>query len=111
MMSCWRQMYSKLIQLYIQALYLYIYFSFWLLQDIEYSSLCYTVGPCCLSGLYNVNLLIPAPDFSLPIPFPFGNHMIQKSHSQHLPGENSSSQKYMPPSSVHKIHASQHYSQ
>ena len=26
--------------------------SFLLLQDIEYSSLCYTVGPCWLSILY-----------------------------------------------------------
>ena len=31
-----------------------ILFHFRLLQDIEYSSLCYTVGPCCLSVLYIV---------------------------------------------------------
>ena len=40
-------------------IYIYIYththnlfhvlFHYGLLQDIEYSSLCYTVGPCCLS--------------------------------------------------------------
>ena len=29
-------------------------FHYRLLQDIEYSSLCYTVGPCCLSILYIV---------------------------------------------------------
>ena len=52
-------MYSKVIQLYI---YIYIYihilfhilFHYGLLQDTEYSSLCYTVGPCCLSILYIV---------------------------------------------------------
>ena len=27
-------------------------FHYGLLQDTEYSSLCYTVGPCCLSILY-----------------------------------------------------------
>ena len=29
-------------------------FHYGLLQDIEYSSLCYTVGPCCFSTLYIV---------------------------------------------------------
>ena len=29
-----------------------IFFHYRLLQDIKYSSLCYTVGPCCLSVLY-----------------------------------------------------------
>ena len=28
-------------------------FHYGLLQDTEYSSLCYTVGPCCLPILYN----------------------------------------------------------
>ena len=40
------------------ALYIYILFQilfhYSLLQDIEYSSLCCTVGPCCLSILYIV---------------------------------------------------------
>ena len=31
-----------------------ILFHYRLLQDIEYSSLCYTVGPCCLPILYIV---------------------------------------------------------
>ena len=31
-----------------------ILFHYRLLQGIEYSSLCYTVGPCCLSILYIV---------------------------------------------------------
>ena len=29
-------------------------FHYWLLQDTVYSSLCYTIGPCCLSSLYIV---------------------------------------------------------
>ena len=50
-------MYSKVIQLYIYVyivnIYVYIcsfsdYFHYRLLQDIEYSSVCYTVGPCGL---------------------------------------------------------------
>ena len=31
-----------------------ILFHHWLLKDIEYRSLCYTVGPYCLSVLYTV---------------------------------------------------------
>ena len=49
------------IYMYIYIyIYLYIYISSQilfpcsLLQDIEYSSLCYTVGPSCLSILYIV---------------------------------------------------------
>ena len=30
----------------------HILFHYGISQDIEYSSLCYTVGPCCLSILY-----------------------------------------------------------
>ena len=49
------QVYRNVIQLYI-----YIYILFWillyyrLLQDTEYSFLCYTVGPCYLFILYIV---------------------------------------------------------
>ena len=49
------QVYSKVIQLYIY-IYISILFQFLfhnrLLQDTEYISLCYTVGPCYLSALY-----------------------------------------------------------
>ena len=40
-------------------IYMYIFFLFHhsLLQDIEYSSLCYTVGSCCLSILYLVTCI------------------------------------------------------
>ena len=37
---------------YIHSFLFFFHYS--LLQDIEYSSLCYTVGPCCLSTLYTV---------------------------------------------------------
>ena len=58
-------MYSKVIQLYryihiYVCVYIYIFFLFQilflfrLLQNIEYSSLCYTVDPCWLSILYIV---------------------------------------------------------
>ena len=54
-------------------------------QDIEYSFLCYTVGPCCLSILHTLWILLPlgvclcapqAPHVSFrPPPPPFGNHV------------------------------------
>ena len=44
-------MYSKVIQLYI---FFHILFYSSLLQNIEYNSLCYTVGPSCSSILYIV---------------------------------------------------------
>ena len=47
---------DSVIHIYI---YIYMYsfsdlFHYRLLKDIEYSSLCFTVGPCCLSILYTV---------------------------------------------------------
>ena len=52
-----------------------ILFHFRLLQVIEYSSLCYTVGPC-LSILDIVVCICYSqiPNLFLPIPFPFGIH-------------------------------------
>ena len=41
------------IYIYIYS-FIKIHFHCSLLQDIEYSSLCYTVNPCCLSVLYMV---------------------------------------------------------
>ena len=38
----------------IYIFFFHILFHYGLLQAIEYSSLCYTVGPCCLSVLYIV---------------------------------------------------------
>ena len=61
-MLCSFLVHSKVIQLYTRT-YTYIciflfqiLFHYSLLQDIEYGSLCYTVGPCCLSILYTVVL-------------------------------------------------------
>ena len=91
-MQCQFQVYSKVIQFYIYIyiyihthmciyIYTYIYnvpfqilFHYRLLQDIDYSSLCYTVGPCCLfyvQWCVSVNpklLIYPSPRFS------FGSH-------------------------------------
>ena len=38
----------------------HILFHYGLLQDTEYSSLCYTVGPCCLSQLFLQTKMAPA---------------------------------------------------
>ena len=42
---------DSVINIYIIYIYIYILSHYGLSQDIEYSSLCYTVGPC-LSILY-----------------------------------------------------------
>ena len=44
---------SRATEIYIYLLF-QIIFHYRLLQDIECSSLCHTVGPCCLSILYRV---------------------------------------------------------
>ena len=61
--------YSKVIQIHTHththartlSLFSRLFFHYMLLQDIENSFLCYTVGPCCLSiFIYSsVYLLIP----------------------------------------------------
>ena len=44
---------SKVIQLYIHTYIIFqIIFHYRLLQDIDYSSLCYTVNLCCLLHIY-----------------------------------------------------------
>ena len=43
-------------QKYIQ--FLQILFHYRLLQDIEYNSLCYIVGPCCLSIVYTLKAMV-----------------------------------------------------
>ena len=45
---CYYQLYSKVVQLYIN-IFFHSIFHYGLSQDIKYSSLCYTVGPCCYS--------------------------------------------------------------
>ena len=51
------QVYSKVIQLNTHIYPFSDFFHYRLLQDIEYSSLCYTVGLCCVSILYMMLLL------------------------------------------------------
>ena len=54
----------------------HILFYYSLSQDIEYSSLCWTVGHCCLSILYIIVciLLISNSQSIPPPPLPLGNH-------------------------------------
>ena len=40
------------LYIYIHSFFFHILFHYGLSQDTKYSSLCYTVGPCCLSILY-----------------------------------------------------------
>ena len=63
-------------QLYLcQGGYCIFFFSICgLLQDIDYSSLCYTAGPHCLSILYIIICLpVPALNLSLPYPSPLAS--------------------------------------
>ena len=50
----WFLLYSKVIQLYMYIHYFYTLPHYGLSLDIEYSSLCYTVGPCCSSMRYTL---------------------------------------------------------
>ena len=56
---------AKWLQLYIYVcvcvcvFFFIFFFHYDLSQVTEYSSLCYTVGPCCLSILYITHLLTP----------------------------------------------------
>ena len=72
------------IYIHIYTYILHILFYYSLLLDIEYSSLCYTVGPC-LSVLYVVVCMCysQTPNLSLP-PIPFGNHKFVLSVSLFL---------------------------
>ena len=69
-------MYSKVIQ-FTESVLFQIIFHYRLLQDIEYSSLSYPVGPYCLSILYIVVGICKSqtPNLSFPAPaIRFGNH-------------------------------------
>ena len=75
-MLCEFLLYSKVILLYIYIHFFQILFHYGLLQVTEYSSLCYIVGPCCLSILCNsLHLLNPnSQSLPSPAPLPLGNH-------------------------------------
>ena len=91
-------MYSKVIQLYIYIYILFqILFHYGLLQDIQYSSLCYTVGPCCLTILYIMVCICspqtpnPSLPHCLPLSLSFFIFKMGELHSFHwtlrCPGE------------------------
>ena len=65
-MSCYFQVYSNVIRLY--TCILQILFPYRLLQNVEYSSLCYTLGSYWLSILYVIVYICPSqtPNLSLP---------------------------------------------
>ena len=57
-------------------LYIYILFHYGLSQDIGYSCLCYTVGPCCSPIIYT-SWYLPSLNYQfnpLPVPITLGNH-------------------------------------
>ena len=66
--------YSLSFFLFCNHFNMFIFFHHGLSQDIEYSSLCYRAGPCCLSILNVIVCIyqpqIPSPSLSLPL----GNH-------------------------------------
>ena len=67
-----------LIYIHKYMFFFYILCHYRLLEDIEYSSLCYIVGPYWLSILYTKYILYifsQTPNLSLPI-LPFGNCKI-----------------------------------
>ena len=66
---------DSIIHTHISILF-QILFSSGLLQNVEQTSLCYTVGPCWLS-IFNVVMCLcqsQTPDLSLPSLFPLFNH-------------------------------------
>ena len=63
--------YKLLLYCEVIRVYIYILFHFGLSQDIKYSSLCYRVGPCCLSILYiksSASAKLKLPVFPPPTP-------------------------------------------
>ena len=71
---CFFLLCSTVIQLYTNVyIVFYILSHYSLSQGIEYSSVCYIEGPCCLS-IYSLCLLIPNSQSILPTPLPFGSH-------------------------------------
>ena len=69
LVSCVEQSDSS-IYIYIYF-FSFIFFSTMILQDLEYSSLCYAIGPCCLFTLYIiVHMLIQNSQFIPPLSSP-----------------------------------------
>ena len=65
---------DSVIHIYV-CICFYILLHYGLLQDIKYSSLCYTARPCCLSILYIIISANPKlPIHPSPTQYPLGNH-------------------------------------
>ena len=77
----------RYIHMYVCVVYILfqILFPCRLLQNVEYSSLCYTVGTCWLPILYIVVYTCSSqtPDLSLPA-FPLENFSLQPTFQMHL---------------------------
>ena len=65
------QLYSKVIQLYIYEIHVQVLFHYRLLQDIGYSSLCYTVRSSLFIYFICSRVYLIYPSFPA---FPFDNH-------------------------------------
>ena len=76
-MLCLFLLHSKVTQLYS---ILHILFHYDLSQDIEYSPLCYTVGPCSLSVIY---IVVTSASPKLPIQ-PSSAHPSSRNHESVL---------------------------
>ena len=75
LLHCRRILYQLKVH-FLHTYFFNILFPYRLLQDIEYSSLCYIIGPCWLSALYVVVYIFKPQtnNLSLLFPFLFGNH-------------------------------------
>ena len=63
---------DSVMHIYIYTIF-HVLFHYGLSQDTEYSSLCYTVGPC-LSSLYVIVCICSSQLHISPSPCPLGNH-------------------------------------
>ena len=64
---------------------IYIYsFPLWFITGIEYNSLCYTLGPCCLSVLYIIGSICYSQSIPPPSPPSWQPHLFSMSMSLFL---------------------------
>ena len=62
---------DSVIYIHISVLFLILFPFIWLLQNIEQSSLCHTVGPCWSSDLIISSLCMSIPNSKSVLPQPF----------------------------------------
>ena len=91
-MLCQSLLYNKVTQSYTCIHSFFLYFLYDLSQDIEYSSLCYTVGPCLSilnATVYSTNpKLLVHPSFPPPLPLGIAafKYPSLASLQTHIPG-------------------------